>query len=269
MRGLALICGLVLAGFVWGQGAVSEGLVVDGGGAGSPVGAVAAIEGSQEEGLVGTKPDLVLPRSDLAEAGEPVVNGWQFAQMMVALGIVLFLLKVGLPKVVGIFGNRLSPSLGSEIRIEESASCGASVLHVVTVRGRTLLLGVTASGVSTLADLTVPGSVESAVAEAGEPVFFDLLDAASAQEPAAKPPVEPTVGSAVSSVVGSAVRGGAEADARAGLRRRGGDERVRNAKVKAYESAVVDAGGGVESGTRKVSAEDVRARLARLGKLIG
>jgi len=126
--------------------------------------------------LVGTKQDLVLPKSE----APAMVNGMQLVQMIVALAVVIFLLKWGLPKVLGKINSRLTTSVGSSIRVEESASFAAGNLYVVSVRGKTLLLSASPQGVSCLADIT-----EDKAAKKEEPAFFEMLDAAKqADEPA-------------------------------------------------------------------------------------
>lgn len=131
---------------------------------------------------LGTKPDL---QTTGGKTSGPAAGGFDLIQMLLALGIVAFLLKVGLPKLVGKFGKRLTPKLNSSIEIEESAAFGAGNLNVVTVRGRTLLLAVTQSGVSCLADLTEPPTQTKKEEPAA---FFELLDRAQ-DEPVTDSPV--------------------------------------------------------------------------------
>jgi flagellar biogenesis protein FliO len=66
------------------------------------------------------------------------------------------------------FGSRITGTNGSGIRIQEMATVGPANLAVVTVRGRTLLLGSTATSVACLADLSV--------AEAEPPTFHEILE---------------------------------------------------------------------------------------------
>jgi len=121
---------------------------------------------SSQAALEKTKPDLV---SGVA-AGSGIDFG-NFIQMMLALAVVGALIRYGLPKLAPLFSKKLSTPLGSSLRIEESASFGAGQICVVQVRGRTLLVGATASSIEMLVDLT-----EDDRREASEPAFFELLD---------------------------------------------------------------------------------------------
>lgn len=117
---------------------------------------------------LGTKSDIVVKSP---QAG-PVVSGWDMVQMLVALGIVFALLKWALPKLVNKLNRRVVVKGGSSISVEESASFGGGSLQIVTARGRTLLLCVSQSGVTCLAELTPtePAKEESA--------FFEMVDKA-------------------------------------------------------------------------------------------
>ncbi|MBS1723223.1 MAG: flagellar biosynthetic protein FliO [Armatimonadetes bacterium] len=120
---------------------------------------------------LGTKSDIVV---DSAKQAGPIVQPWDMIQMVLAVGIVAALLKWVLPKAIGKFGKRLTTPVGSGIQIEESANFGAGQLQVVSVRGKTLLIAVTAQGASCLADLS-----ETRVPDKPEPdAFFDILDKA-------------------------------------------------------------------------------------------
>lgn len=130
------------------------------------------LESAEAKPALGTKADIVAPSQPLS-TNEPVVGGMQFVQMIVALGLVFALLKFGLPKLVGKMGKRLSTPLNSSIQVEESANFGAGSLQVITARGKTLLIAVTQSGVSCLADLT-----DDSTKSAQEPAFFELFDSA-------------------------------------------------------------------------------------------
>ncbi|MDI9639347.1 flagellar biosynthetic protein FliO [Kamptonema cortianum] len=96
-------------------------------------------------------------------------------QILVVAGILVFLLKVAVPKLIGRAGKQLGTGLNSPIKIEESASFGAGNLYVVSVRGKTLLLGVAGTGVTCLADLTD----QSETTQPEEPAFFEMVDQAS------------------------------------------------------------------------------------------
>lgn len=117
---------------------------------------------------LGTKKDVVSSATNTS----PIVQPGDLFQMVIALVIVGALVKWILPKMVTKLSRRVSTPLGSSIKVEETATIGANQLQVVTVRGRTLLLGLTTSGVNCLADLTVPSKAPD------QPAFFDVLDAA-------------------------------------------------------------------------------------------
>jgi hypothetical protein len=114
----------------------------------------------------GTKKDVLTG----AAAASPGVGFGPLLQMMIALGIVLGLLKVVLPKVAAKFGKRIVTGLNSPINIEESAAFAGGNLYVVSVRGKTLLLSASQAGVNCLADLTTPGPVKD------EPTFGEILE---------------------------------------------------------------------------------------------
>jgi flagellar biogenesis protein FliO len=117
---------------------------------------------------LGTKADLVVK----SPPSSPAVSGWDMVQMIVALGIVFALLKWALPKLVNKINRRVVTKDGSSISVEESASFGGGSLQIVTARGRTLLLCVSQSGVSCLADLTQESPTQEPTA------FFEMVDKA-------------------------------------------------------------------------------------------
>lgn len=129
---------------------------------------VSALSFAQESGI-GTKPDLVVTTPPNAGG----VGAWDLVQMVVALAIVFALLKWALPKVVSRMNKKLSTKGSSSITVEESASFGGGNLQIVTARGRTLLLCVSQSGVSCLADLTADKPKKE------EPAFFEMVDKAT------------------------------------------------------------------------------------------
>ncbi len=132
----------------------------------------------------GTKPST--PAQPPAQSGS-AVSGLQMLQMLIALGIVGVLLKFGIPKLIGKWGKRLSPGADSTIDVLETAAFGAGQVQVVKVRGRTLLLGITAQNVTCLADLTEHEDAR----QHEEPAFFEMLDEAS-DEPAYEIEERPT-----------------------------------------------------------------------------
>ena len=104
---------------------------------------------SAGDGLFGTKTSPMPTTGNESSIGYlPVV------QMIVALILVLFLVKWAMPLLVKKYTNKVQKGSSSGIRIEETATIGPANLCVVTVRGRTLLLGSTAENVACLADLT-------------------------------------------------------------------------------------------------------------------
>lgn len=114
-------------------------------------------------------------KSDILQAGpaQPVsstLNPAQLFPMLVALGLVFFLLKYALPKVVGRFNRGLSTGLNSPIILEESASFATGSLQVVSVRGKSMLLAVTPQGVTFLAEVPANSPTDPT------PAFFELLD---------------------------------------------------------------------------------------------
>ncbi len=91
-------------------------------------------------------------------------------QMLLALGIVLVLLKVLLPKLLTKFGKKLVTKLDGGIKIEESANFPGGTLYVVKARKKTLLVSVASSGVTCLTDLTEPDPLEN------QPTFQELVE---------------------------------------------------------------------------------------------
>jgi flagellar biogenesis protein FliO len=92
-----------------------------------------------------------------------------FLQMMLALAIVLVLIKFVLPKLMGGINKKAVAKSGPGIDVEESTNFAGGQLHVVTVRGKTLLLGSSTSGLTCLADL---GSTRP---KADAPLFMDMV----------------------------------------------------------------------------------------------
>ena len=97
------------------------------------------------DGILGTKSDAVPTAS-----GSPV-GVMAIVQMAVALGFVLGLVKYALPKLLT---KVAKPSNEGEIVVEATTALGAGTVHIVRTRGKTLLVGATATGMTTLADLT-------------------------------------------------------------------------------------------------------------------
>lgn len=146
--------------------------------------ALAATTVEAVEPLLGTKQDAISrPLSGVSASS----GFFPLLQMLMAIAVVAFLLKVVVPKLVGKFNKRLSPVDGGGIAVREAATLATGTLYVVEVRGKALLISVSAQGVACLADLT------PAAQPASEPAFFDLLDqetARTADDPRDKAPVE-------------------------------------------------------------------------------
>lgn len=124
-----------------------------------------------DDGILGTKGDTTSAFQHTQSGG----GNW--IQMILALVIVLGAMKFVLPKLMSPkllakLGGKFSTGLNSEIKIEESASFPGGNLHLVTIRGRSLLLGTTASSITTLADLGM--KPENNPGDA----FMDILDRA-------------------------------------------------------------------------------------------
>lgn len=104
---------------------------------------------------LGTRP------SPAAYEASPVGFG-PVLQMLAALLLVGAGIKFALPAIMKRFGGGFAASSKEGgIRIEESATIPGGKLYVVEVRGRTLLLGSTASNISMLADVTVTDFAEA------------------------------------------------------------------------------------------------------------
>lgn len=125
---------------------------------------VAAVARAAEEAALKAEPAI-------GAAPAPVLDFRPLLQMLIALAIVVVAIKYGLPRLMGAAQKKMSTSLGGAIRIEESATIPGGSLYLVTVRDRTLLLGITAQGVQNLADLT-----PSPDTPAAPPAFFELVD---------------------------------------------------------------------------------------------
>ncbi|MCX7799587.1 MAG: flagellar biosynthetic protein FliO [Fimbriimonadales bacterium] len=125
-----------------------------------------------QQGFLGTKPEPAAATGPTAPVGPmPVL------QMAVALAIVVAVIKFALPWGVRRFGKRLVTKVDSPIRVEETATCGVGTLHVVTVRGRTLLLASGPQGTNLIADLTEQPTQPK--------TFLELVDEAEPATPMA------------------------------------------------------------------------------------
>jgi flagellar biogenesis protein FliO len=84
-----------------------------------------------------------------------------------------------MPILIKRYANKVRPGSSAGIRVEETASVGQANLCVVTVRGRTLLIGSTTENVTCLADLTQQ--------EPPPPTFHELLEGAQTPEQSVSP----------------------------------------------------------------------------------
>ena len=75
-------------------------------------------------------------------------------QMLLALGIVVALIKFAIPKLLKRVAKKKVSEVLPAINVIETATVGAGQIHIIDVRGRTLLLGSTAQSLSLVADLT-------------------------------------------------------------------------------------------------------------------
>jgi flagellar biogenesis protein FliO len=119
------------------------------------------------DGILGTKAS---PAVGPMQADTGSVGIMSFVQMMAALAIVLVLLKFVMPKIVTKLNKKIVTKDGSSIQIEESAAFAGGSLYVVKAKSKTLLLSVTAQGVSFLSDLT------ERQAEHELPTFQEIVD---------------------------------------------------------------------------------------------
>jgi hypothetical protein len=103
----------------------------------------------------------------MATPGLPI---WPTLAVMV---FIFLLLKWVAPALHKRGLRRLNATLGSSIKVEESATFPGGTLYLVEIRGRTLLIGQSPTGVTCLADLTEPSETKA------QPAFFELVDSAA------------------------------------------------------------------------------------------
>lgn len=113
---------------------------------------LATIAAWAQDADLGTKADPN-PGFSSAAQGQPIGFA-PLLQLTLAVAVVVFLLKLVLPKLVSKLNRGLVTGVGSPIRIEEAAQFAGGTLFIVDARGRTLLLCVSGNGVTMLADLT-------------------------------------------------------------------------------------------------------------------
>jgi flagellar biogenesis protein FliO len=119
------------------------------------------------DGFMGTKAS---PPVGPMQADTGGVGFMSFLQMMIALAIVLVLLKFVMPKLVTKLNTKIVTKVGSEIHIQESAAFAGGSLYIVQAKSKSLLLSVTSTGVSCLADLT------SSTEQQELPTFQEIVD---------------------------------------------------------------------------------------------
>lgn len=83
------------------------------------------------------------------------------AQMVLALAIVAFLLKWVLPRIAGKFTKKLVASPEGGIQVEESAQFAGGSLYIISARGKSLLVSVAGTNITTLSDLSQPTRSQS------------------------------------------------------------------------------------------------------------
>ncbi len=123
-----------------------------------------------QEGMLGTKAESATQFTPSTSSGGGLL------QMVLAVIVVMVLMKLFLPKMMAKYGSKLSTGLNSAIKVEESASFAGGSIHLVTVKGRTLLLGSTPTTISTLADLG-----EAPKNDPGQ-TFMEMLEVAPERE---------------------------------------------------------------------------------------
>lgn len=98
-----------------------------------------------QAGYLGTKV------SGTTQSGPTGSNGmWALFQMLLALGIVIFLLRWALPKAAQFFTKTQSKS--SLIKLEESLQVAGGSLHLVTVKDRVFFIGLSPQSIQLLAE---------------------------------------------------------------------------------------------------------------------
>lgn len=136
-------------------------------------------------GMLGTRTEA----TPTVAGGSSPVGIMPMIQMLVALGIVVALVKFVLPKFLGKVAR---PTNAGDINIESTAALNASgSLHIVTARGRTLLIGATPTGMTCLADLTDESTDEPEIVPVAAPTkaksFEELLASATIADPKPAP----------------------------------------------------------------------------------
>lgn len=132
------------------------------------------------DGMLGTKGDNVSAMGQSSAGGS-------LLQMIIAVIVVFALMKFMLPKMMAKFGGKLNTGIGSAIKIEESANFQGGTLYLVSVRDRSLLLGVAGTSITTLADLGNANKPNPG------PTFMEMLDVADESKAFNTEPIVETV----------------------------------------------------------------------------
>lgn len=123
---------------------------------------------SLSQTFLGTKAGGSTVSLEPTAAGGPGLGS--FVQMVIALGIVLALVKVVVPKLAGRMNRKLVTSANSTLKIEETAHFAGGTLYIVRARSKTLLLGVNGTAISCLADISEAPPTEA-------PSFQEIVEA--------------------------------------------------------------------------------------------
>ena len=100
----------------------------------------------------------------------------QVFQMLLALVVVLFIVKWVAAKYLTKFAKTGAAKSSGELKIEQAATVSGGQILLMTVRGRTLLVGVGASGFATLADLTEEDTSDDSPTPKSEADFDKVLN---------------------------------------------------------------------------------------------
>lgn len=121
-----------------------------------------AFAGAQQ---LGTKKDVMVTNGPPASSSTSGLG--QVVPLIIALFIVFAIIKWGLPGLIKYVSKKSNE--GSTIHVRDSAIVGGSHIHVVSVMGKTLLLGSSPTGVNLIADLTASSEVQA------KPLFAEIL----------------------------------------------------------------------------------------------
>lgn len=125
-----------------------------------------------QETLLGSKKDVI---GDVPNTGAGI-GIMPLLQMLVALAIVVGLLKFAVPRLAGKVNKKLVTNINSSIRVEESANFAGGTLYIVQAKSKTLLLSVSSTGTTCLADISEAPQKEF-------PTFNEMLSDHKSQAP--------------------------------------------------------------------------------------